>query len=168
VQTAGFGGGRGAGCLVQWRCTHLDIIRSIFMDESKALTIVSALANGVNPLTGEIFTTDSPYQSPDIVRALYISVRALEFSAKRRLRARERLPGNAGKPWSEEEDHRLLSEFDRGCAVAELAQAHQRTQAGIQARLEKHGRLQSAAATTFYRRPYQATAREALTRAEVS
>lgn len=138
------------------------------MDESKALAIVSALANGVNPLTGEVFTTDSPYQSPDVVRALYISVRALEASAKRRSRARGRLPGNAGKPWSEEEDNRLLSEFDHGRALAEIAQAHQRTQAGIQARLEKHGRLQSASATTFYRRSYPASARDALIGAEVS
>jgi hypothetical protein len=138
------------------------------MDEIKALTIVSALANGVNPLTGEIFTSDSPYQSPDVVRALYVSVRALELSARRRLRARERLPGNAGKPWSEEEDNRLLSEFDRGSAVAQLAQAHQRTQAGIQARLEKHGRLHSSTAATFYRRPHQAGAQDARVRAEAS
>lgn len=121
------------------------------MDESKALAIVSALANGVNPLTGEVFTTDSPYQSPDVVRALYISVRALEASAKRRSRARERLPGNAGKPWSEEEDERLLGEFDRGCPLAELARAHERTLAGIQARLEKHGRLQFQEASRFSR-----------------
>ena len=48
------------------------------MDDSKALAVVSALADGVNPYTGEVFEPDSPYQSADVVRALYIAVRALE------------------------------------------------------------------------------------------
>lgn len=121
------------------------------MDESKALTIVSALANGVNPLTGEIFPTDSPYQAPDVVRALYSVLRALESSSHQRSRSREHLPANAGKPWSEEEDQRLLSEFDRGCPLVDLARAHERTLAGIQARLEKHGRLQFRESSRYSR-----------------
>ena len=111
------------------------------MDETKALDIVSALADGINPLTGEVFPADSPYQSPDIVRALFVARTAVE--AKARARQRTPLPGNAGKPWTEEEDHKLLAEFDRGRSIAELAQAHARSTAGIQARLEKHGRVQS-------------------------
>jgi hypothetical protein len=110
------------------------------MDEAKALTIVAALANGVNPLTGEIFPADSPYQSADVVRALYCALRLFE-SGKRRM-PRAELPRNAGKPWSEEEDQRLLEAFDRGQPLEALAQAHARTRAGIQARLERHGRLQ--------------------------
>jgi hypothetical protein len=113
------------------------------MDDSKALGIVSALANGVNPLTGEVFEIDSVYQSADVIRALYIAVRALEMNTRPRARgSRSRLPANAGKPWSEQEDLELLEKFDEGIAIAELAQAHDRTLAGIQARLEKHGRLQ--------------------------
>lgn len=110
------------------------------MDETKALDIVSALADGINPLTGEAFPADSPYQSPDIVRALFIARTVVE--ARARVRQRTPLPGNAGKPWSEEEDRKLLLEFDRGGSIAELAQLHARTAAGIQARLEKHGRVQ--------------------------
>ena len=110
------------------------------MDETKALDIVSALADGINPLTGEVFPSDSPYQSPDIVRALFIARAAVE--ARARARQRAPLPGNAGKPWNEEEDRKLLLEFDRGQSIAELAQLHARTAAGIHARLEKHGRAQ--------------------------
>lgn len=109
------------------------------MDEAKALGIVAALADGINPLTGEVFTQDSPYQSADVVRALFLARSALE--SRRRNRSRDALPANAGKPWSAEEDAQLLGQFDRGLAVAELARAHERTAAGIQARLEKHGRL---------------------------
>ena len=112
------------------------------MDDNKALNIVSALANGVNPQTGEMFEVDSPYQAAEVIRALYVAVRALELSNRSKLRGnRARLPANAGKPWAEREDLELLEKFDAGLSVAELAQAHDRTLAGIQARLERHGRL---------------------------
>jgi hypothetical protein len=113
------------------------------MDDNKALAIVSALANGVNPQTGEMFEVDSPYQSADVIRALYVAVRALELSSRSKARqSRARLPANAGKPWTEQEDRELLERFDTGLSVPQLAQAHDRTLAGIQARLERHGRLQ--------------------------
>jgi hypothetical protein len=112
------------------------------MDDSKALSIVSALANGVNPQTGEMFEVDSPYQAADVIRALYVAVRALEMSKRSKTRGiRPRMPANAGKPWAEHEDVELLEKFDAGVPVAQLAQAHDRTLAGIQARLERHGRL---------------------------
>lgn len=111
------------------------------MEEARALTIVSALANGVNPLTGELFAVDSPYQSPDVIRALYCAVRALEAAGRRRTRGQGPASNNAGKPWTEEEDRQLLSAFDAGRPLAELAQAHSRTRGGIQARLVRHGRL---------------------------
>lgn len=110
------------------------------MDEAKALTIVAALADGINPLTGEVFALDSPYQSPDIVRALFLARAALD--AKGRARPRSGLPDNAGKPWNSAEDSKLLADFERGLSLVELARSHARTAAGIQARLEKHGRLQ--------------------------
>lgn len=112
------------------------------MDDNKALSIVSALANGVNPQTGEMFEIDSPYQAADVIRALYVAVRALELSNRSKGRGnRARLPANAGKPWAEQEDRDLLEKFDAGLSIAQLAQAHDRTMAGIQARLERHGRL---------------------------
>lgn len=113
------------------------------MDDNKALAIVSALANGVNPRTGEMFEVDSPYQSADVIRALYVAVRALEMSNRSKVRNnRARMPANAGKPWTEQEDRELLERFDNGMSVPQLAQAHDRTLAGVQARLERHGRLQ--------------------------
>lgn len=112
------------------------------MDESRAFSIVSALANGVNPLTGEVFPADSPYQTAEVVRALFLVSRMLEAPAKSRVRSS--VPGNAGKPWTAEEDQQLLQEFDRGIVIAELARSHGRTTAGIQARLEKHGRVHAS------------------------
>jgi hypothetical protein len=136
------------------------------MDEQQAMTIVSSLANGVHPVTGEIFADDSPYQSPVIVRALFVARLALETHLKGEAcgpsadGAREvqgsrpqRSGGgaNAGKPWNEEEDRQLLARFDASQSLAEIARAHGRTQNGVRARLEKHGRLEPSTATRWNR-----------------
>jgi hypothetical protein len=111
------------------------------MNEQRALAIVSALADGVNPITGEVFPAESPYQDVQIVRALGLLVRALE--SKSRVRPKSSMPSNAGKPWNDSEDEQLLREFDRGQSVQKLADLHGRTVAGIQARLERHGRIKA-------------------------
>lgn len=121
------------------------------MDETRAVAIVSALADGVNPLTGEVFPVDSPYQSADVVRALYVARRALEVRPA--ARQRSNVSPNAGKPWTSEQDQRLLAEFDQGRTLQELAEMLGRTIAGIHARLEKHGRL--AAETAGARLPWR-------------
>jgi hypothetical protein len=108
------------------------------MDEAKAQALIATLANGVNPLTGEVFPADSPYQAPDVVRALYVAGRALETKPKPR---RAATAANAGKIWSDDDDRRLVAEFDRGVPLPELTQSFGRTVAGIQARLEKNGRI---------------------------
>ncbi len=136
------------------------------MDGIQAHRIVSALANGTNPLTGEAFPADSPYQSPHIIRALYAATRALESnlqcgpqSAAAKGSSPEDPPkkssqkpspsGNAGKPWSTDEDRQLLAAFDAGKPLADIAQLHQRTLGGVRARLEKHGRLEPSTATRW-------------------
>lgn len=112
------------------------------IDDAQAIEIISSLANGVDPRTGEMFSADSPYQSGDVIRALYMSVRALEICSRARARkSAARKPANAGKPWSDDEDRKLLEEFDKGLSMTELANAHDRSLASIQARLERHGRV---------------------------
>jgi len=128
------------------------------MDEQQALDIVKALANGANPITGEVFAADSPYQFPDVIRALFIAQRALESQQHGRLSpsqpisatAPRKVAGsNAGKPWSPDEDKHLLAAFDADQPLAEIARAHERTVGGVRARLEKHGRLEPSAVTRW-------------------
>lgn len=111
------------------------------MDDTEAHKIISALANGCDPTTGEKVES-SVLQQGDVIRALHIAIRALENNGSSKARRSRATPANAGKPWTEEEDRELLKKFDEGQSVAELAQAHDRTPAGIHARLERHGRLQ--------------------------
>jgi len=131
------------------------------MEESKAVAILSALAKGVNPSTGEVFPSDSAYQQPDIVRALYTALERFNAAAPSPAaapRSRTELPSNVGKPWSEEEDTRLLAEFERGRTPAQIARDLGRTLAGIEARLEKHGRLSAADRRTVNRFPAKSSA----------
>ena len=110
------------------------------MNQTEALSLVRSLANGVDPETGEVFAADSVYQRAQTVRALYAAAEALE-RAERFERRKQQLPAKTGEPWSEDEDRRLLSEFDAGRGLPDLAAAHQRTQTGVRARLVKYGRL---------------------------
>lgn len=111
------------------------------MDEVSALKIIDTLANGVNPGTGEVLGPDNPCQHPDVLRALWLASRALQEQRLKALR-QSALPANVGKPWSEDENNALVAEFHAGRAMTEIATLHQRTPAGIQARLEKLGLLQ--------------------------
>jgi hypothetical protein len=110
------------------------------MDQAQALVLVRALANGVDPETGEVFPSESAYQRPQIVRALYEAAAALE-RIERFERRRAQMPAKTGEPWSEEEDRKLLAAFDAGRALQELAAAHERTMGAVRARLLKYGRI---------------------------
>jgi len=110
------------------------------MNAAEALAIVRSLANGVDPESGEVFPSDSTYQRPQIVRALYVAASALE-QIDRIERRKSQLPQKTGQPWTEDEDRKLLAAFDAGRALQELAAAHERTPAAVRARLVKYGRL---------------------------
>ena len=111
------------------------------MQLEAALPIVRALADGVNPVTGELYPEHSPYAEPRTLRALYSAVEFMQKEVEREKR-RERLPANFGKPWTEGEDRLLAGEFDAGMALPEMARKHLRTQSSIRLRLEKLGKIE--------------------------
>ncbi len=111
------------------------------MQLDAALPIVRALADGVNPITGEAYPNESPYAEPRTLRALYTAVDMMQKEVDRE-RRRERLPANFGKPWTLEEDCALTGEFDGGLPIAELARKHLRTASSIRLRLEKLGKIE--------------------------
>ena len=110
------------------------------MDINKSLEIIHALANGIDPHTGEEYSADSPYQQPETIRALFMAMQALQRTKKTKDRLQS-LPGNTGKVWESEEDQRLNLAFDAGRSITDIAVEHQRTELGIRARLVKHGKI---------------------------
>ncbi|HEX5628405.1 MAG TPA: hypothetical protein VFX72_02445, partial [Usitatibacteraceae bacterium] len=97
------------------------------MHLESALPIVKALADGVNPVTGEQYPEASPYAEPRALRALFSAVDLMQREVERE-RRRERLPANFGKPWSDGEDKSIAASFDAGVAIPEMARKHARTQ----------------------------------------
>jgi hypothetical protein len=114
------------------------------MDQERALSILKTLADGMDPTTGEQYPSDSPYQRPDTIRALFWVVRNLETPARPQKQTAPRAegaPSNAGRPWSEEEDVQLGKAFDAGGTIDQLAQEHKRSRWAIEARLVKLGKI---------------------------
>ena len=110
------------------------------MTPAQARQIIEGLAGGLDSTTGEVLPEGGPLSEPHVIRALFIAAKALEQVAANAARP---VPGNAGRPWSEEEDQRLTAAFDGGTPVAELARAHERSRGAITSRLMRFGRLQA-------------------------
>jgi hypothetical protein len=122
------------------------------METAKTVEILKALAEGIDPGTGEQFPAGSSYQQPDTVRALFSAIRMLETPAptssgpvpvKQAGASAPARPGleNSGRPWSEEEDARLGRTYDSGKSIEELAGIHKRSKWAIEARLARLGKI---------------------------
>ena len=51
------------------------------------------------------------------------------------------MPERQGKPWTADEERQLIEAFQRGVELEEMARSHQRSVAGVRARLERLGQL---------------------------
>ena len=118
------------------------------MEQQQALKVLNALANGVHPVTGEVFAADSPYQHPDVVRALFEAVRSLGSNNSK---PQDEKRSSTFVRWSPEEEERLAAGFDSGKTTAELAKLHDRSRAAIEARLLKLGKIDASALTVQLR-----------------
>lgn len=105
------------------------------MELRQAKALLTELADGVDPLTGECLPADSVCNRPEIIRALHCVLQYVSDRPKR-----SALP-NAGKPWTEVDEAALMQMFDAGRSVEEMQARFQRTRTGIIRRLEHLGRL---------------------------
>ena len=108
------------------------------MDIQRAKELLSMLADGVNPLTGEILPDDDSCNQAEIVRALNAAVIELDKLVARRARPQ---PDKAGKPWSKEEEAQLIEEYQEGITANEIAKLHSRSKGAIAARLVRLGMI---------------------------
>ena len=109
------------------------------MELATSRNIVETLAQGVHPKTGEAFPPDSPYNDPDVIRALFSVLDAVKQAGRpnqpleeRRAENLERgRPRNAGLPWTDDERALVRSEYLSGMSVEKLAAKLQRSAAAI-------------------------------------
>ena len=98
------------------------------------------LADGVNPLTGELLSDNDTCNQPDIIRALHVAGAQLEKAEKR---ASKPLPENSGKPWTEADDKTLFRMYEQGVSRKEICEYFKRSSGGIASRLVRLGAIQS-------------------------
>jgi hypothetical protein len=106
------------------------------MDIVRAKEIISALAEGVDPTTGEVLPDNSVCNKGEIVRAFYAVLNHLDAK-----KPKKNMPANAGKPWTTEEDIKLKACYEAGMSRKELCVEFERTSGSITSRLARLGVL---------------------------
>lgn len=114
------------------------------MDIIRAKEILECLADGVNPLTGEVLPPDDSCNQGDVVRALYTVLASIPenmASPDASEKPKKPQPEKAGKPWSEEDNKMLAQMFDEGRSRKEMCEYFERSTGGIAARLVRIGKI---------------------------
>ena len=118
------------------------------MEIDKAKEIVSLLAYGIDPTTGEVLPNDSPYNHPSVIRALFSilgSVRVPKKPNKHSMEEKQTQnvasgrPKNVGLPWTEELKEKVAIMFKDGTSIDELAAYFERTSGTILSQLVHQG-----------------------------
>jgi len=110
------------------------------MEPLAARQILQRLVEGADPASGAALPAGTPLADPTVIAALEAALASLAGEAER-ARRRAQLPPNLGAPWSETEEQALCGAFRAGTALGDIARAHRRTLAAIEARLERLGLL---------------------------
>ena len=104
------------------------------MDIVVAKEIISALADGINPTTGEVLPSDCICNNVDVVRAFYTILNNIDPTDKQK-KGQE----NAGKPWTKQDDELLKVMFKDGVSKKDLQEYFKRSYGGINSRLAHLG-----------------------------
>ncbi|WP_027820951.1 hypothetical protein [Paraburkholderia bannensis] len=114
------------------------------MSPREALPIIRTLADGIDPLTGDVLCDQSPFNQPDVIRALFAAAQGLEhlFDEPAARACTAKKAQNAGASGPPEEDERLVKAYDEGANVAALAAQHGPTKGAFSSRLVKLGRIE--------------------------
>lgn len=104
------------------------------MHKNKAIEIIKALADGIDPTTGEVLPEDSVCNKGDIVRALYTVLECFDTN-----KSKKQMPENTGKPWTKEDENLLMELFHSGTSKKDICKTFKRTSTGIAARLVRLG-----------------------------
>jgi len=99
------------------------------MELNESRNIVKTLAQGVHPTTGEVFPPESPYNDPEVIRALFSVLEVVKHVRQPRKsldeRRRENVevgrPMNSGLPWTEEDRAAVKTGFQEGMTIEKLA-----------------------------------------------
>lgn len=114
------------------------------MRRETAIDILEALLDGVDPVTGEVLPEGHVCLEATVMRALHVAVVALQTPEE----AEAALPSypltksgklNAGRPWTEEDNQRLIQLYLDGRSIENICQLLQRRKPGVNNQLQYLG-----------------------------
>ena len=123
--------------------------------------MLKALANGINPETGELLGTGSVANKPEAIRILFILAQELseepEKQKKSKLSAEERQQKNIAEgrpaksyfPWTDEERGLLEERHQAGDSVEQLSLKFERSVRAVAIQLEKMGLISAEQLLAF-------------------
>ena len=106
------------------------------MKQLEAAALIEQLAQGIDPVTGEILPCDHVLCDVEIAQALKMAVRALRGQdaslpqEKTWLRANGKL--HAGRPWTQEDNAQLEALYRQGMSAEQMAPLLQRRTRGVE------------------------------------
>ena len=121
------------------------------MTTDRATEILRCMANGIDPITGEILEEDHLCNSPEVVRALCTAIHSMsganDADTSRAVRKNGKL--NAGRPWTDADLDALKRMYQDGDSMACICEKLQRRERGVLKQLERLGLTQNAKAPSL-------------------
>lgn len=117
------------------------------MKQENVISILEALANGIDPVTGEVLPAASPYNQPDVIHALFHAIALLPKAKaskkttedKKHENLEKGLPENHGLPWAESDIQKAVSDYQKEEKIDDIAHKLSRKPSAIIGLLKKHG-----------------------------
>jgi hypothetical protein len=104
------------------------------MTKKQAIDILSGLADGYNPATGEALERGNVCLNTNVRQALDVAVETLKKAVAREIKVN---PVSAGSAWTPELDKELKALHKKNWTVKQLAERYDRTTGAIKSRLAK-------------------------------
>ena len=104
-----------------------------------ARKIVRLLAEGIDPITGEVLPDASPYNHPQVIRALFSLLEDRKTAGKTSTKPKRDLPPKHGKSWTQEDRDYVTASYRQGIPPKEMAAHLERTTGSVHSELIRQG-----------------------------